>query len=435
MPRPESPELLPGWFDGCEFDRPPIFYRMKYTLSLAFLFLTCPLLFAAEPADTNYDESKTPAYALPDLNANSREQWESTRRTEVVRLLEDHVYGRTPKDAVRIESTLLEGPTETLGNLAIRRQMRLTLSSKEHPDRKISFEVLVYAPKNLKGKSPAFIGLNFSGNQCVHSDPGIRRSPAGGKASGAYASRWQVPALLERGYGLVTAHRDDIDPDNYQHDFSDGPHPIFYAPGQTKPKEKDWGSIGAWAWALSNIRQWLEGDDLIDANRLAVIGHSRLGKTALWAGARDKKFKLVISNNSGCGGAALYRRCYGERIHHMLKPVGYWFCRNHARYARRESELPVDQHMLLAAVAPRALYVASASEDRWADPKGEFLSLKHAEPIYALYGLDGLTANRWPSPNKPITGGRLGYHLRAGKHDVTAYDWARYLDFADQHLK
>lgn len=408
---------------------------MKHTLPLTFLMAASPLLFAAEPADTNYDESRTPTYALPDLNVTNREHWESTRRAEVLRLLEDHVYGRTPGNAVQIEVAILEGPTEVFDNTAIRRQARLTLSPKEHPDRRISFDVLVYSPKTLKGKSPAFIGLNFSGNQCVHSDPGILRSPAGGKASGAYASRWQVPMLLKRGYGLVTAHRDDIDPDNYRHDFNDGPHPLFYAPGQTKPKEKEWGSIGGWAWALSNTREWLEGDELIDASRLAVIGHSRLGKTALWAGAQDQKFKLVISNNSGCGGAALYRRCYGERIHHMLKPVGYWFCGNHARYALRENELPVDQHMLLAAIAPRALYVASAREDRWADPKGEFLALKNAEPAYALYGFDGLTASQWPSPNEPATGGRLGYHLRAGRHDVTAYDWGRYLDFADRHLK
>jgi hypothetical protein len=233
----------------------------------------------------------------------------------------------------------------------------------------------------------------------------------------------------------VTAHRDDIDPDNYRHDFSDGPHPLFYEPGQTRPNEKEWGSIGGWAWALSRMREWLENDGLVDASRLAVIGHSRLGKTALWAGAQDPKFKMVVSNNSGCGGAALYRRCYGERIHHMLKPVGYWFSRHHARYAQRESELPVDQHMLMAAIAPRALYVASATEDRWADPKGEFLAMKHAASVYALYGFRGLATGQMPSFDVPVTGGRLGYHVRTGRHDMTTYDWEQYLDFADLHLK
>lgn len=392
-------------------------------------------LAGKEPADTNYDESKVPAYTLPNLDAKSREHWESTRRAEVLRLLEDHVYGRTPTASVVIATTVLEGPTSCFDGTAVRRQVQLTLTPERHRDRELSFEVLVYSPKSVDGKAPAFVGLNFDGNQCVHTDPAIRRSPAGGKSAGQHQSRWQLEMLLNRGYGLVTAHRDDIDPDNYRHDFSDGPHPLFYEAAQTRPHENGWGSIGGWAWALSNIRKWLEDDAMIDAERLAVIGHSRLGKTALWAGARDPKFKLVISNNSGCGGAALYRRCYGERIHHMLKPVGYWFARSHASYAHRESELPVDQHMLMAAIAPRALYVASATEDRWADPKGEFLALKHAEPVYALYGFTGLPAIEVLTPDTSVTGGRIGYHLRVGKHDVTAFDWERYLDFADRHLK
>ncbi len=422
---------------------------MKSLVSLALLSsIASNSLFAKEPPDTNYDESKVPAYTLPKLRAKSREHWESTRRGEVIRLLEDHVYGRMPWDSdrrgvgqrspangpVKIAATVLEGATEVFDGTALRRQVQLEISPQTHPERRLSFEVLIYSPKSSDGKAPAFVGLNFSGNQCVCSDPGIRKSPAGGKSRGEYATRWQVPMLLKRGYGLVTAHRDDIDPDNYRHDFSDGPHPLFYEPGQTKPNEKEWGSI-AWAWALSNVREWLEDDDLIDGKRLAVIGHSRLGKTALWAGARDQNFKLVISNNSGCGGAALYRRRYGERIHHMLKPVGYWFCREDARYGRRESELPVDQHMLMAAIAPRGLYVASATEDRWADPKGEFLAVKHAEAVFALYGLKGLPADKLPAPNTPVITGHLGYHLRAGKHDVTAYDWKQYLDFADRHLK
>ncbi|WP_148080384.1 glucuronyl esterase domain-containing protein [Roseimaritima ulvae] len=190
-----------------------------------------------------------------------------------------------------------------------------------------------------------------------------------------------------------------------------------------------------WAWGLSTVRAWLEEqpDALVDAKRIAVIGHSRLGKTALWAGAQDENFAMVISNDSGCGGAALYRRCYGERIHHMIKPIGYWFCRDHAKFIGRESELPVDQHMLLALVAPRPLYVASAEEDRWADPKGEFLAAKHASPVYQWLGEQGLPADQMPAVDQPVAG-RVGYHVRTGKHDVTRFDWQQYLDFADKHL-
>ena len=180
---------------------------MKRLLPLMFLVshsLLINRLPAKEPADTNYDESKVPAYTLPKLEATSREHWETVRRAEVVQLLEDHVYGQTPRQPVQITATVLDGPTEAFHGTATRRQIQLELSSRKHPDRKLSFEVLIYSPRSVNGKSPAFIGLNFSGNQCVHADPEIRMSPAGGKARGTYASRWQVPLLLKRGYGLVT---------------------------------------------------------------------------------------------------------------------------------------------------------------------------------------------------------------------------------------
>lgn len=407
---------------------------------------------AAEPADTNYDEAKVPVYMLPEVLVNAAGEpvqtvsdWRDKRRPEILRLFEESVYGRTPNRQIDVRYEVVERDDRAFDGLATRKQVRATFADK------LVADILVYVPnRDAEGgeKAPAFLGLNFYGNQTVASDPaivinprwmrgntaiGIQANLATEQTRGAYRSRWQVEMVLKRGFALATVYCGDFDPDNYQHDFTDGVHPLFYDEGQTKPGSKEWGAIGAWAWGLSRTLDYLETDKDIDATKVAVLGHSRLGKTALWAGAQDERFWMVISNNSGCGGAALYRRCFGERIHHMIKPVGYWFCHDHRQYQHREVALPIDQHMLLALVAPRPLYVASATQDQWADPRGEFLAAKHASPVYALWGKSGLEDANFPPPDDPLTS-TVGYHLRSGEHDVTAYDWSQYLDFADLHL-
>ncbi len=419
------------------------------------LLLLSSILCQADPADTLYEEAKVPQYELPDLltaangsRVASPQDWNQGRRAEVFQLVADHVFGNTPKQRPpSISHRVIESDPLALDGRAIRKQIRLTVQDDV---RELPIDVLLYLPKSGPLPAPCFLGLNFYGNQTVHADPliainprwmrsnqqiGIRNNRTTEATRGVYAKRWQVETLIDRGYALATAYCGDIDPDNYQHDFSDGIHPFFYAPNQQKPGEKEWGAIGAWAWGLSRILDYLIAyESQIAKTQVAVIGHSRLGKTALWAGAQDERFGLVISNNSGCGGAALYRRCFGERIHHMIKPVGYWFARSHAQYAHREAELPVDQHMLLALVAPRPLYVASATQDQWADPKGEFLAAQAASAVYELLGTAGLPADAFPAVNHPVQG-QIGYHLREGDHAVTAYDWEQYLRFADRHFK
>ncbi|MEE2888421.1 MAG: acetylxylan esterase [Planctomycetota bacterium] len=411
---------------------------------------TCLAALTAQGA--NYDEGKVPSYQLPNPLATSddttlsAEQWQSKRRGEILELFERHMYGRVPKQPVELVFEVHEQDKAALSGLAIRKQVRIRCRRNE---REVVLHLLLYLPAKpvaRHGSVPLFLGLNFGGNQTLLADPRIeltkswvrKRKIWGSKnyraaevSRGVGSKRWPVEVVLGRGYGIGTIYYGDIDPD-FDDNFQNGVHALFPRDKNVKRRPDAWGSIATWAWGLSRALDYLETDAQVDAKRVALVGHSRLGKTSLWAGASDSRFAMVVSNDSGCGGAALSRRRFGETVQRINTSFPHWFCENFKAFNNAEDRLPIDQHMLVALVAPRPVLVCSAVQDRWADPRGEFLAARHAAPVYKLLGTDGIETDSMPEPRKLLKS-RIGYYLRPGKHDMTLEDWRAYMDFADHH--
>lgn len=414
-------------------------------LLLLTTFAFCVAFVQAQSRGENYDESKVPAYTLPDpltLNNGAKvttvQQWETQRRPEILQLFSDQMYGRTPDEKIPVSYTLLDEKADALNGKATCKQIRFLFQAN---GKEIEAILLMYTPNAVKGKVPVFLSYNFLGNQTVSEDDFILVSPGlkyvkpatdPTMARGYQKSRWPIEMIIDAGFAVATMCYHAIFPD--KETLKDESVLCLFADYEkTKDNPETWQALGGWAWGYSRIMDYLEQDERVNAHQVALMGHSRQGKASLWAGVQDERFAIVISNDSGCGGAALSKRKYGETLKIMTNSFPHWLCKAANQYADNEDKLPFDQHELIALVAPRPVYIASAEEDRWADPKGEFLSGVFAGPVYELYGLKGLEATEMPAINQPIMN-HIGYHIRPGVHDVTDIDWQNYIRFAQKHF-
>lgn len=390
----------------------------------------------------NFDESRVGSYTLPSaLTLENGEavttaaEWREKRRPEILRLFRQHVYGTPLPPLPIIARVVEEGPA--YDGLAIRRQMTVSF---EGWDREIDF--VIYHPREATEPVPCFLGLAFKGNEASFDDPalplcrswiypypGFESTRASDAMRGSATSRWPVHEILGRGYAVAVAYYGDIEPD-YPGGHEVGVRSLF----PPNPADDAPQAIGTWAWGLSRLMDALEAQPEIDSRRVILTGHSRLGKTALWAAACDERFAGVISNDSGCGGAAISRRNFGETLNILSTVRHYWFCPRCEVDSQTDATMPVDQHLLLAAIAPRPVLVGSAEDDHGADPKGEFLGALHASEVFELLGAKGLGTCERPPLNE-LTGDGIHYYIRPGGHDITGADWKFHLDFADRYFR
>lgn len=384
--------------------------------------LLLPLSAAAQNTSINQDESKVAPYTLPNplVFNNGRtvrnvREWTRHRRSEILEIFASEMYGHIPERPEGLHFATMKEEIVFDGK-AVRRIERIYLDrAGQH-----WFDVMIHLPRNAKGPVPVFLGLNFKGNDAT----------LDARAMG----RWPYEIPLEAGFAVATLWRDAVEPDGA--DSHLGPGDDVCQDGGVRSwynKGGDWGAISAWAWGLSRVMDYFESAPEIDCSKVAVLGHSRLGKTALWAGANDGRFSIVISNCSGCCGAAISRRVFGENFDFIDTAFPHWFTREFDKYKGHEDLFPADQHFLAALTAPRPLYIASATEDLWADPRGEWLTAREVSEVYRLFGRSGV-GQKMPSPDVPDNDGFVAYHIRTGVHDITAFDWTFYVEFAGRHF-
>jgi dienelactone hydrolase len=369
----------------------------------------------------NAREENVPKYVLPDplvfedgTPVKTVEDWTNRRRPEILNLFREHVYGIRPDTPYEVEFKELDKKEDVYGIGATAKHVAVTIKAEKGSQ---TFDFVLVTPK---AEEPVPLILLINHRWSIESLD---------KAVGETRSFWPAEKLVREGYATVSMGMSKVDPDNKNDGYEQGIRALLDAP-DSDPMTR-WHTISAWGWGASRALDYCLEQPEIDPQRTAVAGHSRGGKAALWAAAEDTRFKLAFSNNSGCGGAALSRRAYGESVARINKSFPHWFCGNFSKYNKNESELPVDQHQLIALIPPRAVYVTSRDRDLWADPRGEYTSVVKAGPVYDLFGIEHITNPAMPALDSPRHVGKTGYHILSGRHSLDEQDWGHFLDFAD----
>ncbi len=403
---------------------------------------------------TNYYEDKIPPYTLPDplVLADGKPvrdagTWFKERRPEIVKLYENEIYGRVPANAPKVTWEVGASDPTALDGAAVQKEVTFHFGDK--PDGPAA-HLNVYLPAKATGPVPLVLSISFGfgmgrggvvppGRAAVAAQPAANATaatPAAPAARGGGAPRGGEPIadIVARGYGYAVVRYTEIQPDTAA-GLTSGVIGLTLGPGQTKPAPDEWGTISAWAWGLSRIEDYLETDRGVDAKRVAIVGHSRLGKTVLWAGAHDPRFAMIFSSQGGEMGSALARRDYGETVDDMAANFGYQFAGNFQKYPGHWNDMPVDAHFLISLCAPRPVLITGGSGDQWSDPHGEFLGAVAAGPVYRLLGQPDLGTMEMPPLDTPVMTGKLAYMEHNGPHAITPLDWKVFLDYADKYLK
>ena len=385
---------------------------------------------------TNYYDEKVPPYTLPDVlkladgrTVSDADMWFKLRRPEILKLYETEIYGRVPASAPKARFEVVEAGTPALNGVASRKHV---IGHFGDGPKATTVNLMIYRPASAKGPLPLVLHITFGGDPSLQ--PPVAPAVPGRPAPRRFNDAGPIAEILGHGYAYAILRYTEIQPDSAA-GRTEGVIGLSLAPGQTTPAPDEWGTISAWTWGLGRIMDYLETDPDVDATRVALVGHSRLGKTVLWAGATDPRLALIYSSQGGEMGSALARRDYGETVDDMAGNYGYQFAGNFQKYAGHWNEMPVDAHMLIALSAPRPVLVSGGSGDQWSDPRGEFLAMVAAGPVWRLLGKSDLGTTELPALDVPVAAGTLAYLDHEGPHTINPLDWKTFLDFADRHLK